>query len=147
MHPDWLAGLAAVTATTFAVLLAILTHYEGLVGLSRALGHKVRHQRVNVLYAIVSLLVLHIVEIWIFGFTLWGLLQWPEGGSLSGRSPPFLDAVYFSAVTFTTVGYGDMIPIGPVRFLAGTESLVGLLLITWSASFTYLEMARFWRRR
>ena len=37
-------------------------------------------------------------------------------------------------------------PLGPVRFLSGTEALTGFVMITWSASFTYLEMERFWRR-
>jgi hypothetical protein len=146
MNQNWLAGAAVVGATVLAVVLCILTHYEGLTGLSRALGTKLRHGRVNVLYTILSMLILHVMEIWIFGFTLWVLMRWPECGSLSARATPFLDTVYFSAVTYTTVGYGDMIPVGAVRFLAGTESLVGLMLITWSASFTYLEMDRFWKR-
>jgi hypothetical protein len=34
-----------------------------------------------------------------------------------------------------------------VRFLTGTESLSGFILITWSASFLYLEMEQFWRKR
>ena len=58
-----------------------------------------------------------------------------------------LDAVYMSAVTFTTVGFGDLAPVGPIRFLAGTLALTGFVLITWSASFTYLEMTRDWRER
>ena len=33
------------------------------------------------------------------------------------------------------------------RFLTGTESLSGFILITWSASFLYLEMEQFWRKR
>ena len=43
-----------------------------------------------------------------------------------------------------TLGLGDLSPVGTVRLLAGMESLTGLLLITWSASFTYLEMSRVW---
>jgi hypothetical protein len=146
MYDNWFANLIVVGATFVAIVLSILTHYEGLIGLSKALGAKARHQRVKVLYAILCLLFLHVVEVWIFGLMLWGLLQWPECGSLSTRSTNVLDAVYFSAVNFSTVGSGDMVPVGPVRFLIGTESLVGLVLITWSASFTYLEMERFWRR-
>lgn len=146
MYENWLANLAVVAATLMAVVLSILVHYEGLVGLSGAFERTSRNRRVNVLYAILSLLFLHVVEIWIFAVALWAVLRWPECGSLSAVSPHFFDAVYFSAVTFSTVGYGDMIPVGPVRFLAATESLVGLVLITWSASFTYLEMERFWKR-
>ena len=147
MYQNWLANLAVAAATLAAVVLCILTHYEGLVGLSEALGRKTRHRRVNVLYAILSLLFLHVVEIWIFGLALWGVLHWPECGALSSQSLHLFDAIYFSAVTYSTVGYGDMAPIGPVRLLAGSEALVGFVLITWSASFTYLEMERFWRKR
>jgi hypothetical protein len=59
---------------------------------------------------------------------------------------PFLDAVYLSAETFTTVGFGDLAPRGAIRFLAGTEALTGFILITWSASFLYLEMEQYWRK-
>ena len=50
-------------------------------------------------------------------------------------------------MTFSTVGSADVYLVGPVRFLSGTEALAGLVLITWSASFTFLEMQRFWRDR
>ena len=49
-------------------------------------------------------------------------------------------------MSYTTVGFGDVTPVGPIRFMAATEALTGLVLITWSASFTYLEMERFWGR-
>ena len=65
---------------------------------------------------------------------------------LPAPSSGYLDYVYFSALTNTTVGFGDFVPSGPVRFLAGMEALTGLVLITWSASFTFLEMQRYWDR-
>ena len=34
-----------------------------------------------------------------------------------------LDCVYLSATTFATVGFGDLVPVGPVRLLTGTEAL------------------------
>jgi hypothetical protein len=37
-------------------------------------------------------------------------------------------------VTFSTVGFGEMWPVGAVRFLCGLEALTGFVLITWSAS-------------
>lgn len=147
MYQNGLANVGVIAATLLAVGLSVLTHYEGLIGLSKALETRVRHPRAKVFVSILALLLLHVVEIWIFGITLWGLLQWPASGALSGTPPHVFDAVYFSAITYTTVGYGDLSPIGPIRFLAGTESLVGLVLITWSASFTYLEMERFWKPR
>jgi len=123
----------------------VLIHYEGLVLASRTLGRMGGHRRVKVLYAIGWVIGLHVAEIWIFGLALWTLLHWPEFGVLGTGMPHLFDAIYFSAVTFTTVGYGDLAPVGPIRFLSGTEALTGFVLITWSASFTYLEMERFWR--
>jgi hypothetical protein len=91
---------------------------------------------------------LHVVEIWIFGLAWWCLVQWPACGHLAGDDPLLLvDAVYFSATTFTTVGFGDLSPVGPIRLLSGTEALTGFVLIGWTASFTYFEMERYWRER
>jgi hypothetical protein len=41
---------------------------------------------------------------------------------------PFLQALYFSCITFTTIGYGDLAPIGIARFFAATEGLVGIVI-------------------
>lgn len=92
--------------------------------------------------------MLHIAEIWIFGLGLWVLLQLPDAGAIAGQgSHALLDSIYLSAVTFSTVGFGDLAPVGSIRFLLGTEALLGLMLITWTASFTFLEMERNWRDR
>ena len=48
-------------------------------------------------------------------------------------------------MVYTTVGFGDLVPAGPIRMISSTEALTGLSLITWTASFTYLQMQRVWR--
>ncbi len=146
MYQNWGANLAVVLATVAAVITAVLVHYEGLVALSGRLVRRQRQRRRKVVVGIAGILVLHVVEIWIFGIACWLLMLWPACGYIAGYTPLSLfDAVYFSAVTFSTVGFGDLAPVGPLRFLIGTESLAGFVLITWSASFTYLEMEQFWR--
>jgi hypothetical protein len=145
MYGDWTVNAAVVAATAGAVGLSVLLHYEGLVLASRTLARMGGHRRVKVLYGIASVLALHVLEIWIFAIALWLLLLWPACGALGPGVPHVFDFVYFSAMTFTTVGFGDLVPSGPVRFLSGMEALTGFVLIAWSASFTYLEMERFWR--
>lgn len=44
------------------------------------------------------------------------------------------------------LGLGDLVPVGAVRFMTGTEALTGFVLIAWSASFTFVEMERFWKQ-
>jgi hypothetical protein len=149
MYDNWSANIAVAVATLLTASLCVLAHYEGLLRVSRGLARlHAQHQRIKVLYAILGVIALHIVEIWIFGLAIWGLLHWPACGHLGGHTTtPLWDAIYLSAITFTTVGYGDLAPVGPIRFLSGTEALTGFVLITWSASFTYLEMERYWRGR
>ena len=45
---------------------------------------------------------------------------------------------------YTIVGDEDIEPIGLLSYLIGIESLTGLVLITWTASFLYYEMQRYW---
>jgi hypothetical protein len=147
MNSDWLPSLLVVVATALTVAVVVLTHYEGLVWLSGSLARKAVTGRRKVLYGMYMVLCLHVVEIWIFGLSMWLLLEVPGTGHILGLdNASFLDAVYLSAATFTTVGFGDVSPGGAIRFLAGTEALTGFGLITWSASFTYIEMEQYWRR-
>lgn len=39
------------------------------------------------------------------------------------------DACYFSIVTFTTLGYGDLSPVGGLRILAAFEGLFGAITL------------------
>lgn len=148
MYGNWLANSTVVLATISVVCLCVLVHYEGLTLLVKGLAKRHdHHPRRKVLHGIFGVLILHVIEIWLFGLTYWALLLWPETGHVaSSTSANFLDSIYLSAMTYTTVGFGDLAPVGPIRFLAGTEALCGFVMITWSASFTYLEMERFWRR-
>lgn len=149
MYQHWDANAIVVIATALAVGAVVLVHYEGLSLLSRWLAHRHESQRRRkVLYGIFGVLALHVAELWIFGITAWGLLQVPNTGSVAGvHVLGLLDAVYLSATTYTTLGFGDLTPVGPIRFLAGTIALTGFVLIAWSASFTYLEMSRDWPER
>jgi hypothetical protein len=90
-------------------------------------------------------LTAHAVEVWMFAASFF-LMHKAEGwGQLTGNfDGSFFDCVYFSFTTFTTLGTGDIVPHGDLRYLTGLESLTGLVLITWSASFLYLEMTRYW---
>jgi hypothetical protein len=148
-YQNWLANIGVALSTLLLVMSAVLIHYEGLSALNRWLTHiKTAQHRQLVLYTIGAVIALHTLEIWLFGLGYHGLLYWPEMGDIQGaRYSHLFDAIYFSATVFTTLGFGDLSPVGPIRFLAGTEALTGLVLIGWSASFTYLEMQRYWPAR
>ena len=146
-YSDWGVDTIVVVATVAVVCICVLLHYEVLSALSLWLARRQGQRRRRVLFAIAGMLSAHIAEIWVFALAATLLLLEPRFGVASGIESDLLDQVYLSAMTFTTVGIADARVSGPIRFLNGTEALTGLVLITWSASFTFLEMERFWRER
>ncbi|HLG52467.1 MAG TPA: potassium channel family protein [Steroidobacteraceae bacterium] len=139
---------AAVIVTVLLVGLAVGLHYEALQQLNRRMPHWRLARHPKILVMIFCILAVHIAEIWLFGIGLYWTVQVPGMGQITGAdSFKLLDSVYVSATTYSTLGYGDLVPHGPVRFLLGTEALVGFVLITWSASFAYLEMGHYWGNR
>lgn len=140
------ANWGVLITTVFVISLVIGLHYEVLracIGFLPAVAHR-RRQRVVIL--ILVILLTHAVEIWLFAFGYYTLLQLDGFGTITGfvEITTLLDHAYFSAMVYTTVGFGDVYPIGPIRFMSGMEALTGLVMITWSASFTFLEMQRDW---
>ena len=51
-----------------------------------------------------------------------------------GALPDFSDAIYFSLVTFTTLGYGDVTLNDAWRMLAATQAATGILIFGWSTA-------------
>jgi hypothetical protein len=129
------------------IALAVLIHYEFLYRISTAIPKMTIRHRFRIVFAVFGALIAHSIEIWIFSVAYYLLPQAQEWGHLKGNfSGSLLDCLYFSYTTFTTLGIGDIEPHGAIRHLVGLESLTGLLLITWTASFLYYEMQRYWDR-
>ena len=55
-------------------------------------------------------------------------------------------AIYFSFVTFTTLGYGDITVHTDFRILSGIEAINGMLIIGWSTALMYSTMQAIWKR-
>lgn len=130
-----------LVASVGMVLATILVHFFGLsalIGLMRStmvgrLNHEHPAQSaVIILLVLISIAALHTVEIWMFAvFYIWlGLFE------------SLMDAVYFSASTFSTVGFGDLVLPEKWRLLAATEGAHGFLLIGWSTAFLVSVTAR-----
>ena len=139
--------LVAILLTLVLVVASIFVHYEMLRLISSAMQKMSGAPRRRLLSAIGVVFVAHIIEISLFAIGF-GLMQHRWGlGEISGTiEGSWVDFFYFSASSYTTLGMGDLFPSGDLRFVAAIESLAGLVLIGWSASFTYLSMRDFWRR-
>ncbi len=139
-------GLVTIFAlNSLIVALAVIIHYEILYHLSIFIPKlKIKH-RLRIVLGVLGGLVAHAFEIWIFAFAYYFMILGDGWGRLEGNfSGTLMDCAYFSFTTFTTLGFGDIVPHGQLRYLTGIESLTGLVLITWTASFLYYEMQRYW---
>lgn len=134
----------ALAISGVVVTICVALHYEALRFLGRMLGTHI-HKRIGVLLVMLGLLLAHIIEIWVFAAGYMIVQQGVGFGYISGiENGSFMDYVYYSSVVYTTLGFGDLLPVGAIRMLSAAEGLAGLALITWSASFTFLAMQRFW---
>ncbi len=113
-------------------------HLAGILFLKNIVPDAKDHPHIAILLTFWGLLLLHVSEI-AFGAFAYGLAMSIEGaGSITGGygdSPVGL--LYFSGVTYATLGFTGQIVEGPIRLFAMLQSLGGFMLITWSATFVY----------
>ncbi|MDD9957611.1 MAG: potassium channel family protein [Gammaproteobacteria bacterium] len=137
--------ILSLAINTLLVTAVVIIHYEMLRLLSTVIPKLQIKHRLRVVIGVFGTICAHIVEVWIFGLAFYYMVQSGQFGSLGGNfDGSLIDCVYFSFTNYTTVGYGDIEPFGAIRFLAGLEAITGLSLITWSASFMFWEMTKFW---
>ena len=154
-HMHELGLIHVASGAAFSLLgaaLCVFIHYEGLNLLEKFSGwesHLLKRARPRMLLVMMGVILLHTLEIWAMA-AVYGVMAEFSGMGGIQVAPGVLgsfthwDYVYFSAVMYSSLGIGDLIPHGMFKMLATTEALVGLILIAWSASFTYLLMQRLW---
>ena len=128
------------------VFASVMIHYEALRFMNDC-SKKTRAvpERAKVVAALVGALLSHLIQIVVFGFAYYLMRDKFGMGGFGGTFEDSLSSfIYFSSETYTTLGFGDIYPTGSLRLVCGIESLVGLLMVSWTASFTYLEMRRYW---
>lgn len=137
--------IAAIVLTVLLVLATAGFHYAVLRWLSGGMARIAMRPGPRVLCIVFVVLSAHVGEILLYAGA-YALSVHALGlgsfGGLAVEQP--LDFLYFSIVTYTSLGLGDVFPGGHLRFLTGVEALNGLLLIAWSGSFIYLAMGRLW---
>ena len=128
-------GTAVISAT-------VLLHTVGLIAVTHLMSfarvwfrlHKHEFGRTMAMIAtVLALFIVHAVEIW-----LWALVY-----IAIGSLPDIESALYFSTTTFSTIGYGDIVPLHPyARGLANIEAIIGQLYpATLLARLVTLELA------
>ncbi len=118
---------------TLMISLTVVIHTFGLMGVTHVMswvtdrirlhGHRSRMLAMNTV--VIGVFAVLTAEVWL----------WAAGFSLIGVVDDFETALYFSTITFSTVGYGDVVPHPEWRMLAALEGVNGFLLIGWSTAY------------
>jgi voltage-gated potassium channel len=128
-----LVALALLAACVTVQSLGMLLLIHWLARLRRVIESSSAVRRVGLLLRLFLWIVsLHLIQV-----GLWALAFWR-----AAELPTLEAAVYFSLVTYTTIGFGDVV-LGPGwRVLAGLEGLTGILLVGWSTAFVFAVVNR-----
>jgi hypothetical protein len=78
-----------------------------------------------------------VVAVHILAISLWAGFYWWEN-----CLEDFQTALYFSIITYTTVGYGDVVLTSEWRLLAGVEALTGILMCGLSTGYFFAIVNR-----
>lgn len=130
--------LLAMALCMTTLLLTTAFHYEVLRYLGRFTSTGTvlpRHKAPLILLALVTA---HIIEI-IFYALVYALASGPLAlGSFAGeKAMATLDYFYYAAESYSTLGYGDILPLGELRLIASIGPLNGILLMAWSGAFLF----------
>lgn len=137
--------LAGIVISACLVAGSLWLHFKALRHGASYIVHLQSRTKTPMLIIVSVVFLAHVAEIVLFAIAYWLMIPFGLGNLAGNHTSTAADFFYFSIATYTTLGIGDIAPEGAIRFVAGVEALAGLVLITWSASFTYLLMERFWK--
>lgn len=136
--------LLQFAVSTAMLVLCVMVHGLGLAGLNKALQTEANIERLKLieplsphgllftLGIVLALIALHGAEIWAFALLYLGV----------NAIPNLADALYFSTISYSTVGYNDTHITGDWRLLGAFESILGMILLGWSTSFFFRMLGR-----
>ena len=119
------------------IALCVVIHGMGLFTIQRLVSGERMTERFETLrplsitgagftlVAVFAIIFIHFVEIWLFAF-LYDYL---------GALHSFSEALYFSTISYATIGYSDASIHQEWRMVAALEGVVGIILLGWSTAF------------
>lgn len=117
---------------TIMVAAIVIIHLVGLAMLTRVLRSHSRildKKRITpltlLLTATVGIFALHTLEIWAYAIVYLKL----------GAFANFEQALYFSTVTYSSIGYGDVLMTYRWRIFAAIEGPAGIIMLGWSTAY------------
>ncbi len=135
-----------LTIGTFLIFLTVINHAFCFDFLMKHVAKKATHWtnkypkygNTHIMVVIVlGIFFTHSIEAWI-----WAVFYWQFTGI-----DTIQQAVYFSTVTYTTLGYGDITLSENWQLLSSMQAVDGILMFGWSTAFLVSIRSNFWSKR
>jgi len=117
----------AMHALVMMILIKVARSASG-----RSKSRASEHLVLVMIPTVLVLMVTHTAEI----------IVWSLAYGLVDATPPDADRVYFAFVNYTTLGYGDVVPVKRWNLLGPMTALNGVLLIGWSTAVIFEVLRR-----
>ena len=126
------------------IALCVIIHGLGLFTLQKAMHGEAADERfrnleplslrgtIFTLLTVFALIFVHFVEIWLFAFVY----------DFIGALPNFHESLYFSTISYSTIGYGDESIAHQWRMVAALEGILGVIMLGWSTAFFVRVLGR-----
>ncbi|HVY85230.1 MAG TPA: potassium channel family protein [Caulobacterales bacterium] len=124
--------MVAVTVSVHFFGLMALLHFLRRRGSRFRTHESVVGQGALVLVMVFGVFAIHTVEIWLYAAAY----------TMLHAAQDFETALYFSTVTFASLGYGDIVLSRDWRLFGAIEAANGVILFAWSTAFLLSVMAR-----
>lgn len=133
------ATIVPTVALSLAMIFACFSiHYEALRLLTGITARSRTRSRFVLALAMAGLVAVHVGEIALFGAAYYASVHvFHLGTFVETRSMALMDYFYYAAETYSSLGYGDIYPLGDLRLLASVTPVIGILLLGWSSAFLF----------
>ena len=114
-----------VISLTFLIVLGCIYIHKTLINISN-----------DLYFSVLLLIISHLIHVLLFSSIYFIYID----NMMGHHNKQYIDIFYYSISTYTTLGVGDIYFTGVARITSGIESLIGLIMIAWSASHIYLKI-------
>ena len=137
MEPSLGQLLLNLAVASAMVALTVLLHFWGLIALTRIVSGGSERLKAHegagraalvIVLGVFGVFALHTAEIWLYAALYRVVLI---------ETQSFEEALYFSTVTFASLGYGDIVLSPRWRLISAIEAANGVILFAWSTAFLF----------
>jgi hypothetical protein len=124
-------GISVINITIHSLVMAIVVRVAQLAGAKRIL-HPSLFLAAVMIPLVSVLMATHALEV----------IVWASAYAVIDAAPDGAQLVYFAFVNYTTLGYGDVLPVERWRLLGPITAMNGVLLFGWSTAVIFEVLRR-----